>query len=461
MKRLHKILALGLFLFASCSQDEVLNEVVKTATVSTRSTEDSVVSNNDYKVDYTLLQKYLKLTKKDADVQTITPLVREGDTLAYGVQYTQGWDFIAADQRLTPVMAYSKVGNFPQPLTEPIEGALTYIQKKQATKDSIRNAMWRFLSPTPSFNKAITRGGDYGVGMWIVEDTVYESTFVESEKLIPTTWWQIYPWDQCTPLKNGKRTKVGCTAVTAGQLIYFFRKNNHKNIAIPTNVVGIEGGIRVEAYDTSMWNNLAKTQKEYTTTMNTSAFLSYLGHDIMDLEFGTDKTSGNEERIANALTWAGIDYTLSTGYSSSTVLSNLKGGKPVGMISEMESGDRHSYIIDYYRISTENTYVNCYWDPLYEPTEREFYEHDITWFEAPEGADPLKDPIYKRINENTIENTFFSMNWGLTDGIDNGYHYIVSNYTTEQGYYYFSEYWSVGSDKTGKVTHMFTNLKEK
>ena len=121
-KEFFTTLALGLFLFASCSQDEVLNEVVETATVSTRSTEDSVVSNNDYKVDYTLLQKYLKLTKKDADVQAITPLVREGDTLAYGVQYTQGWDFIAADQRLTPVMAYSKVGFFPQPLTEPIEG---------------------------------------------------------------------------------------------------------------------------------------------------------------------------------------------------------------------------------------------------------------------------------------------------------------------------------------------------
>ena len=447
-------LALGLFLFASCSQDEVLNEVAKTATVSTRSTEEAV-TGNDYKVDYLLLQKYLKLTKKDVNVQSVTPFVREGDTLAYCVQYTQGWDVISGDQRLSPTMMASDNGVFSESILG-VEELLEYIISLRTTTEGEKNTVWDFLTEKSLSNTTFsTRTNKYTVGMWRAQDTIYESNSEVIQHIITTQWGQSYPWNEYTPLDNGEYTPTGCVANAVGQVIYHYRKDNPYR-EIPTVVDTVmNGNTKFSNYTLSGWDLMEKD------TWQIAKFLAYIGDDIMGLTYQKDNTTGYPSDVIEALNYFGFTYTKTTAYNFSTILSSLQSNHPIiifSTIKDEESG--HAFIVDRYKIQTDEIYLNCVWDPNYVVSEEEYYANPPEMFiETADGGDKVF--ILKQ-----MEDTYWGMNWGW-NGTDNDVFYAARHYVApfedEAGSspgmdVIYTVSWPAGGYTMNGVTSMFYNI---
>ena len=472
-------LFVGIFLFISCTQDEILNHAVEQP-VATRSVEETA-QVDDYKVNNQLLQKYLKSIKKDTDVKSITPLIREGNTLAYAVQYSQGWDVVSGDKRLPPVMVKSEVDTFDIN-TSGVLPLLNYIENFQSNATGEILKVWSVLEPKQtSYAMSRSLNDKMTVGMWrpVIESEgdagdedagySFDTDYTDTGHLIKTTWWQRAPWDEFTPYINGK-TPVGCEAVAIGQIIYFFRENNPREVTFPSNsYLSMTTGLPVFEANTNDWSLIAKVSSDYDKISKTAAFLSYLGSThIMDLTCTTAATSGGIPNMIVGLDSFKIDTDILNGYSYSTIVSNIYRGLPVGVVSMLKnSTSRHAYIIDRIMTATERRYKQYYWDPDYVVSEEEFYRNPAEMFEEP-SEDPNKGTIYKEIDESYVEMVYFGMNWGLFNGTSNNNLYLAKYDTYGGQTTYLDPYWQYGStsegvgvETTSTVTTLFHNLREK
>ena len=136
-----------ILMFVSCTShyEEEINQVMEQQSVPLTRVSDSGQDNVVYKVDSRLLAKYLRLSGKSEQQHTVTPLVDDGDTLAYCVQYDDGWDIISGDKRCAPVMITSDSGicNIHD---YDIQGLLDYIKDIKHSNTGEVISTWGFLS---------------------------------------------------------------------------------------------------------------------------------------------------------------------------------------------------------------------------------------------------------------------------------------------------------------------------
>ena len=91
----------------------------------------SNLNPKDYNVNIDMVNGYLRLTKRIDDLRSITPLTIDQDTLAWAVQYQDGWQVFSGDSRMAPVMISSEEGELDlkeqSPNTNAVNGLLYYI----------------------------------------------------------------------------------------------------------------------------------------------------------------------------------------------------------------------------------------------------------------------------------------------------------------------------------------------
>ena len=95
----------------ACNDNALINEPVQESeAVLSRSGETT--STESYTVTPEMVCKYLNIARKGKTINSLTPVVENGDTLAYVAQYadTIGWDLISGDRRLDPILANSETG---------------------------------------------------------------------------------------------------------------------------------------------------------------------------------------------------------------------------------------------------------------------------------------------------------------------------------------------------------------
>ena len=80
----------------------------------------------NFSVTPAMLAKYLRLVCKGKQVNKVDPVVENGDTLAYYVEFSNGsgWNHIAADTRVTPVLSESPTGHLVFEADNPVKGIL-------------------------------------------------------------------------------------------------------------------------------------------------------------------------------------------------------------------------------------------------------------------------------------------------------------------------------------------------
>lgn len=442
------LFALIAIVMCACSDNIMLNEPEEN-TVLSRSNEQTTVSD-DYTVTPEMVCKYLNIARKGKTIDSIIPVIEDGDTLAYVAQYTEnkGWDLISGDKRVAPVLAFCETGTLNLNATErPAINALNGIMQvvKDAKNDTIKHAIWESLELKEYNNQPQSRGSGY-IGKWIATDTVYNNYYDRVPHIITTKWGQEHPWNIYTPLGwikedpndndtyGIRHSVVGCGPVAVGQLIYHFRKNNNRGITLPTTVTfadSIVGSTPIFSnFSTNGWNGMANNQNSAGTAA-TARFLSYLGKQ-MGADYQGPQTNTLSDSAMSVLNQYKLTGNDTLGFDYQKTIASLDASKPVliaGMDYDYETnslGLGHIFIIDGYRKSYEETYVEYVFDPNYNVTEEEYNSEDQSLFEWPEKeeGDPYSETVTRRVYWNYEYLTHIQMNWGW-DGEDDDYYYLV------------------------------------
>ena len=150
----------------------------------------------------------MRIAEDDFSIKpyTITPMLEEGDTCYYVVQFVpEGWALISADDKVQPLIGYSEKGLFT--ISEVPEAARFWLNRRskeiqalKSVKDLKRDFRWE-ISSLRSENQ---------------DDVI--------EPLIKVNWGQDMGFNKYCPLtKQGRKTLVGCVAVAMGQAMSVFQ----------------------------------------------------------------------------------------------------------------------------------------------------------------------------------------------------------------------------------------------
>lgn len=203
-KKLIMTVTLGAMLTTSCNEcithDEVINLSNTNSMAKSRRPYSSLKS---YSVNESLVRKYVNITSPEKTIQDISPIVRDiNDTLVFLVQYSQGWELISGDTRVSPSLASSESGildfaEFNDIGVSGINGLLDFVEQTKRSSNSLMNATWKFLLPQKieNNNNEIVPCGDVP-GMWIPIDTQDISFLLIGNKMLHTIMFvQPLIWD--------------------------------------------------------------------------------------------------------------------------------------------------------------------------------------------------------------------------------------------------------------------------
>lgn len=449
-------------MMSACSDNMMLTEPVEN-TVLARSNEQA--SENNYTVTPEMVCKYLNIARKGKVVSSLSPIIEDGDTLAYIAQYPDslGWELISGDRRLAPVLAYSEKGILylnslneeENPAMNVLNGMIEHVKSFKLIGDTLIHSSWKSLEPKKRYTPK-TRG--YGAGKWIEVGTESDGDGYLLPHIITTNWGQGSPWDIYTPLIYGVPTKVGCVGVAASQIIYNYRKNNHRDITLPTIISrDYTGNVSFSGFSTTGWDGMANDSTQNGTDV-VAKFMSYIG-DVLDLTYGVNATGGYSSRIPSLLTSYKLTYDIGYTYNYSSIISSLDNGKPVYIDCSTEDNLGHAFIIDSYNWSYSKQYTLYKWDPNIEITEEEYLRGDYLLFPEPTSTDKDGYAWIEDVVSNQT-NIYFAMNWGW-DGYCDSIRYLVYNYDYVNNVSkVYPINWSAGGNIYTALKMMIYNISE-
>lgn len=491
-----------LFSSTACSNDDLFEEteLVSESQVKYPHRIKPNLNPKDYNVNIDMVNGFLRLTKKINELRSITPLTIGQDTIAWAVQYQKGWQVLSGDSRVAPILAFNEEGEFEMKEQSPnayaMNGFLSYIRDIHYGSDTIKDRLWKFLE-TSKLSTVPKRGprrigGEIATrGMWVELETNYESSSMNVPHIIQTKWGQganNFEWDNYggyyfwsefntfTPKQQGKHTKVGCTAVAAGQIIHHFRKNgHHRGIQIPTNgyVSGNNTAPHFSDFTTNAWN-LMEYEFASTGVKYSALFLSFLGNQ-MGLNYGLNSTGGTIEQAKDALTEYELIYDQINSYRFSAIDSSLNSNSPV-YVSAMEDdygSTKHAFIIDSKHDIEETVTTTYLWDNDYEVSWEEYNRLDPWRFEMPDEYDPYENnDVYYEFTANHSRSISIAMNWGLYGDNNNTYYrvyHFIAPFSDEYGHFpginrWYDPNWGIAINNDSihynSVVSMLYNIRE-
>lgn len=431
--------------------------------------------NVDFKVDKQLLEKFISIN--DEKPNKISPIIIDADTLAYQLVYTHGWKLISGDQRLSPVLAQSdskpfNISDSTNPEAASIQGQLHFIQEIRKSDNHEKNVIWEFLSEKNdkknASRKIKTRG--VGTGMWIATDTTYTTNTVTHPHIIATSWHQDYPYNIYTPIvfndkqNSWKHAPTGCVPTASGQVIYHYRKNNNRGIAIPISATGpnLEDKDRfiVTERSVSGWGNLDNSNF-------VAMFVRELGQR-MGTSYSFSNSSTSAANMAKVVRNDYLlDFDFDSKYDYSKLMSSLEKKSPAIIVGKRTSAaSSHMFIIDGYKQDIITLSIRYEWDESHQITEEEFNRYPQSVFEPDQKGDT------ERVDELAIGiNTYITMNWGWSTPNSTWYiahEYALSyessdfagSFVTPGKDYTYQPYWNSAAGIYNSVSHMYYNFRE-
>ena len=445
--------------FFACSAESITDNTIESNCSFNEIALNATNSSTSYSVTPSMLSKYINLISKNKKWEFIEPIIDNGDTLAFYVQYSNnnGWVLIAADSRVTPILSYSQSGILgSKGIVSSVEIAsdMVDVVKEVKTKnDTKRQAIWDFLAPVIIKTQTRPRGVAAD-GMWIAKDTTFYFDTIAPQRLISTKWHQWEPWNYFTPVDMNSyycHYLVGCVPIAVGNILYKYLHTLANYCAIPDVVEwDTNTGLPIFVSYTTNWSNMAEDSDNFTHAekLKTAKFLSWLGYRMGSIYGGDSQTYTEQTKTLtdSAISFMGnyLDFDTYNLYSFNTVISNLEQGTPVWISAQRNSDpSSHAFVIDGYERIIYRYSVSYEFDPYHVVTDDEYYSLPSWMFEWPSPGefpdyDPDKEPAVKRISADLIDNTYFMMRWGYSDynRIDN------VRYNARTRIYYYNEDYS-------------------
>ncbi|MBO7562838.1 MAG: C10 family peptidase [Bacteroidales bacterium] len=444
----------------SCSVDSITDKVSESIDSSNGLIEASPQTNSSFSVTPSMLNKYLKLFCKKKKPDIIVPIIENGEVLAYYVQYAdnKGWDLVAADSRITPILSSSEEGALSikekEDLSIDIIHSTLHIIKeiKRDNRYSKINSIWTFLCPGSSYSKkrpssfltwdiSKTKSGQrgFGQGMWIAQDTSIRELRITSPRLTSTKWHQLEPWNNYTQKENGINCPNGCGPVAAGQIIYKYLHNNPGNHPIPSSAtVPINGDtVSFGTKTLTAWTHLVASHLVSDDSDTTAVFLSWLGARMLatyHLNSTGVKWNHFKSVLGDFVNYReGFDVgsnVIQQNRFCDTVYASITDGSPVIVAT---TNQPHYLIIDATVHSNYQYVITYVFDPNHIVTEYEYDNYPSWYFDWPNNYDP--DHGIAEIEDcvDLTDNIYIKINWGLSSTQDN------TNYLLRSRTYSFEE----------------------
>ena len=448
-----------LALMASCNQDAVESVDDSFFGSATRA------NGKPLEIDYSSLDTYYFVTDKDVEsyihfkkllaegekrefeVREVVPLgVNDEATLAYLLNYNDGWEIIAADKRAPAVLASNEKGscNFKElPMNmkawiQNMELDLLQLRTcsqrpKWADEDS-----WQKMTESIRFWSAINAEEEFVMGQdsvttgtrslpsgheiklpdltghWeLVSVTTREDVLDYVNHLITTHWHQNAPFNANCPESiehPGEHVPAGSIVVSGASLLYFF----HNTIGWPeerpvysTYSGNIMGWNYEPGYMSSTgWELLSADDEEDNDFVQAVAsYYAYIGHEIQ-VVWDENVTCGSNTSFVTSLIYFGNEDVLydHDGYSANAVIESVQEGSPI-LTEIIQYHDynvyEQSFLIDYYRKFRSST--NYYYEFIYDNPST-----------LPR---PLQDSVRTVYSSGNIEK--IRMKWGDNPALDN------------------------------------------
>ena len=363
----------------------------------------------------------------------------------YAVSQDSMWVLVSADERATPILAYSdaNAGIFPEEEEMP-DGMIAllewYEQQIQYLRDSTNittiHEGWQTYKATSSTLVADT----------IVPPLLYrngEENAWRQSGLNSGTATADKCYNKFCPLKNGKRTIVGCLAVAMGQLMWYWQ---WPNIAI---VKDDNKNIFIREYN---WDYMP-AQLQSNTPIEYIDMVANLLHDVgvsINMDYGVNSSTAYYNQIAGALrgTFGYNTSDLTNRFNDDTkwlnmLKDNLQKGYPVLYSgSEPNEDVGHQFILDGYN-SLNMFHINYGWKPedngyfMLDAVSEVQYTQFLNWQRAHFDVSPnYPDCSLRDVLQDEVQNTKFIIQngGGLTIGGD------VAVESNKEGVVYSGEY---------------------
>ena len=432
----------------SCSLESLSEQPESEEDLSSHEVSSSSPKGNDvFFVTESMLKKYLRLVNRERTVELIEPVVEDGEVLAYYVQFSDGsgWNLIAADARVTPVLSEASKGKLVLETDGPVNGILGTLKNIVDVKNNPESniqAIWKFICPEKYKTKTKSLKNEKRgniVGMWMPIDTVFVCDTIISPRTITTKWGQRYPWDIYTPIDYSdpslSHSAVGCTAVASGQVLYRYLCQTNGLYVIPDSVNMQYGYPQFVTY-TSNWSGMAldSTETNFNAKQKVAKFLSWLGHN-MNAEY---HYVGTRIGIPEASTFMQnyLQFSTSSSYNYTIAFSNVSSSIPVLMSVFSSPTEGHAFLIDAYKEFKYQAVVRYFFYPDHEVTDDEFFYFPYWMFEWPGpvfGYDPITGNAEQTVSIDIIDNIYFLMNWGWDGDYDD------ATYLARSKNYYYNE----------------------
>ena len=446
-----------LFVIVSCNQDYLNPTEVPTIwDVDTRAEKNPLdeidfsaldtayfVSDKDVEAYIHFKQLLAEGQGKDFEVLEIVPMgLNDEATLAYLLNYNEGWEIIAADKRAPTVLASDETGSFsgketPENVIAWIKGLETdilYLRTFNNRPEGINDEIWDKMLGSMDFWNAINAdeefiyrnmGGTRYVpdgnpvfppegGHWELVSTTCEYNVLHSIDHLITTTWGLgsnipipIDYNRYCPQKQNSPDRVSPTsaAVSGAQMAYFLHNKigvgkpiNSPSSIYCTAVVGnIDYGTNfyIEGMTSGLWSSMSLSSPS-TSAAKLIAGIVY----NLRISYPTNNTANVPLGGLKYLYFDNENITCSFElYNTSVIDSSLIEGMPV--IAEIDGfegwNDFHCNLI-----------IDCF----QAVSTRYTYEYDWV-YDTPDNGTPR--PLLTRTEIEYVNPTImqYGMNWSL------------------------------------------------
>lgn len=338
------------------------------------------------------IEKYAnaKYGKTKGNVISVVPICSDNDTLAYILNYGEGWELLSGVESYIPILAkgqgsYNKDSlNKGQRIWLEMElekiKAVKYGKLELNKQDEEANRrFWKRIQGPELETKA---DGDPIEGWELIEILDMGATETSSGHLIKTQWGQNYPWNQCVPYAPGTNSRcvAGCVAVAGAQLLKFLHDTIGKPALFYTSGSCEGSGNNVEYLfanpSPSAWENMALVPYDNSGRLfQSSLLIGWVGKQI-ETSYSLNGSSAYTDDLKDLMSDLSISCSYGN-YSSSIIWNQLANGMPIYVRAENANEDGHAWIIDgstrvvneyryIYKFVDKNSPYNDYGDIKYE-----------------------------------------------------------------------------------------------
>jgi hypothetical protein len=336
------LLFIGIVFLISCSKDKEpkpgLDYTSNTANKVTVETVAAIAK----KISKNGVSSNLNKTKTKT-IKDITEHKTSAENIAfYVINYEQGgFVIIAADNRISPILAYSEKGAFPTESSKTIPPVAYWMENIEAqvqntiTKDLVQNEHtkleWDALTTN---NTTIVNSSSTSKNPTPPPTECPDINLIKGP-LLTSTWGQGDGYNNLVPFdcSFGSKAPTGCVATAMAQVMRFFHKANTYN-----------------------WDNMPDNGQYSSGTYDIQLLMKDAGESV-NMQYGCSGSGAYNTAIAPALKNI-FNYTnaILGNFNLNTVVQNLNNNKPVILTGGTNSGGNyingHAWVCDGYLQST-------------------------------------------------------------------------------------------------------------